>query len=68
MLFSRVRGQQGNFKFPRIETIHCDQQADSESYHQLYRYCIQPLEKERNKEEALENTLINVADWIEERM
>ncbi|MCI8517727.1 MAG: hypothetical protein HFG75_12835 [Hungatella sp.] len=60
-------GQQGNFKFPQLETIHKDF-VSSESYHQLYRYCIRTQEKDREKEEKLEETLRNIADWIEEGM
>lgn len=36
-------GQQGNFKFPRLKTVHRDI-VDAESYHQLYRYCIKTVE------------------------
>lgn len=60
-------GQQGNFKFPQLETIHKNLVV-SESYHQLYRYCIRTQEKEQSKEEKLEETLKNVAYWIEEGM
>ena len=60
-------GQQGNFKFPQLETVHKDQVV-SEAYHQLYRYCIRIQEKEYDKEEKIEETLKNVACWIEEGM
>lgn len=60
-------GQEGNFKFPQLETIHKNQVV-SENYHQLYRYCISIRESEKGKEEKLEETLKNVACWIGEGM
>lgn len=60
-------GQQGNFKFPQLETVHKNY-VTSEKYHQLYRYCIRIQDKEREKEEKLEEILKNVACWIEEGM
>ena len=57
-------GQQGNFKFPQLETIHKDH-VTSETYHQLYRYCVRTREKE-DKESVLEETLKNLANWIGE--
>ena len=58
-------GQMGNFKFPQLKTLHQDY-AGSDAYHQLYRYCIKlPLE-EQAKEKQLEETLNNIACWIEE--
>ena len=60
-------GQQGNFKFPQLETTH-RAFVTSETYHQLYRYCIKTQEKEFVKEEKLEEILGNVACWIEEGM
>lgn len=55
----------GNFKFPQLKTLHQDY-AGSDAYHQLYRYCIKlPLE-EQAKEKQLEETLNNIACWIEE--
>ena len=58
-------GQQGNFKFPQLETIHKDH-VTSETYHQLYRYCVRTREKEEDKESVLEKTLKNLANWIGE--
>jgi len=60
-------GQQGNFKFPRLETIHKNV-ASSESYHQLYRYCIRMQDRQQEKEKKIEETLNSVAYWIEEGM
>lgn len=60
-------GQQGNFKFPQLETIHKNMVV-SENYHQLYRYCIRMQEKQQDKEEKIEESLNNVACWIEEGM
>ncbi|MBO5032498.1 MAG: hypothetical protein J6D08_11545 [Lachnospiraceae bacterium] len=60
-------GQQGNFKFPQLETAHKNLVV-SETYHQLYRYCIRTQEKQQDKEEKLEESLNNVACWIEEGM
>ena len=60
-------GQQGNFKFPRLKTIHRDI-ADAESYHQLYRYCIKTQEKQSNEEEKAEDLLNDIACWIKEGM
>ncbi len=60
-------GQQGNFKFPQLETVHKNSVV-SETYHQLYRYCIKTQDKEQSKEEKLEENLKNVACWIEEGM
>lgn len=60
-------GQQGNFKFPQLETIHKDLVV-SGTYHQLYRYCIRTHEKQQEKEKSMEETLNHVAYWIEERM
>lgn len=60
-------GQQGNFRFPQMETIHKDL-AVPESYHQLYRYCIRIQEKEQDKEIKLEESLRSIACWIEEGM
>ncbi len=63
----RELGQQGNFKFPQLETVHKDI-VDSEVLHQLYRYSIRLQEKEQEKGERLEETLQNVANWIREGM
>lgn len=60
-------GQQGNFKFPQLKTIH-RASVTSETYHQLYRYCIKTQEKESAKEEKIEEILGNIARWIEEGM
>lgn len=60
-------GQQGNFKFPQLETIHRDLVV-SQTYHQLYRYCIRIEKKQQNKENMIERTLNHVACWLEERM
>lgn len=60
-------GQQGNFKFPQLETVHRNM-VMSETYHQLYRYCIRINEKDQSKEERLEESLRSVACWIEEGM
>lgn len=60
-------GQQGNFKFPQLETVHKGIVV-SETYHQLYRYCIRTQEKQQDKEKKLEESLNNVACWIEEGM
>jgi hypothetical protein len=60
-------GQEGNFKFPQLETIHKNLVV-SETYHQLYRYCIRTQKGEESKEEKLEETLKNVASWISEGM
>ncbi len=60
-------GQQGNFKFPQLKTIHKDCVV-SDTYHQLYRYCIRTHEKQEEKEKSIEETLKRVAYWIEERM
>lgn len=60
-------GQQGNFKFPRLKTVHRDI-VDTESYHQLYRYCIKTQEKQSEKELAIEDSLNDIACWIKERM
>lgn len=60
-------GQQGNFKFPQLETVHKDLVV-SETYHQLYRYCIRTQEKQQDKEKNIEETLNHVACWIEEGM
>lgn len=46
-------GQQGNFRFVSLETIHKDL-ASSEEYHQLYRYCIRTQENEHGKEQEME--------------
>lgn len=60
-------GQQGNFKFPQLETVHKNP-VSSETYHQVYRYCIRVQEKEQKKEMMVEETLNNIACWIEEGM
>ena len=60
-------GQQGNFKFVSLKTIHNDL-ASSEEYHQLYRYCIGIREGEHDKEQKMEETLNNIACWIAEGM
>lgn len=60
-------GQTGNFKFPLLETVHKGL-VSSETYHQLYRYCIRMQEKETAKGDNLEETLKNIASWIEEGM
>ena len=59
-------GQQGNFKFPQLKTVHGNS-VSSEEYHQLYRYCIRIEEGERKKEAELEDVLEQVAIWIDER-
>lgn len=63
----KVLGQQGNFKFTQLETIHKDK-VMSDSYHQLYRYCIRTQDRELAKEDKMEDTLKMVANWIAERM
>lgn len=60
-------GQQGNFKFPRLKTVHRDI-VDAESYHQFYRYCINAYEKQLDKEEKVEDALNDIACWIKEGM
>lgn len=60
-------GQQGNFKFVQIKTIHRDL-VTSETYHQLHRYCIKIQENELIKEKKFEETLNNIASWIAEGM
>ena len=60
-------GQQGIFRFPQLESIHKDS-VPTEAYHQLYRYCINLNERDRDKEEKLEETLKNVACWLGEGM
>lgn len=60
-------GQQGIFRFPQLESIHKDS-VPTEAYHQLYRYCINLNERDRDKKEKLEETLKNVACWIGEGM
>lgn len=60
-------GQQGIFKFPQLETIHKNT-VGSETYHQLYRYCIRTQEKQQDKEETMEGSLDNIVCWIEEGM
>ncbi len=60
-------GQQGNFSFPQLATVHKNVVV-AETYHQLYRYCIRTQEKQQDKEEKMEETLNNVACWIEEGM
>ena len=60
-------GQQGIFRFPQLESIHKDS-VPTEAYHQLYRYCINLNERDRDKEEKLEETLKDVACWIGEGM
>ena len=63
----KALGQEGNFKFPQIKTVHKDQ-AVSETYHQLYRYCIRTQENEQDNEEKMEQSLHNIACWIKEGM
>ena len=60
-------GQQGNFKFPRLKTVHRDI-VDAESFHQFYRYCIKSQEKQSDKEEKVEDSLNDIACWIKEGM
>ena len=60
-------GQQGNFKFPRLKTVHKNI-VDAESYHQLYRYCIKTQEKQSDTEEKVEDSLNDIACWIKEGM
>ena len=60
-------GQQGNFKFPRLKTAHRNI-VDAETYHQLYRYCINTQERQLDKEEKIEDSLNDIACWIKEGM
>ena len=60
-------GQQGNFKFPRLKTVHRDI-VDAESYHQFYRYCINAQENQSGNEEKVEASLNDIACWIREGM
>ena len=60
-------GQQGNFKFPRLKTVHKNI-VDAESYHQLYRYCIKTQEKQSDTEEKVEDSLNDIACWVKEGM
>ena len=60
-------GQQGNFRFPRLKTVHRDI-VDAESYHQFYRYCIKIQEKQSDEEKKVEELLNDIACWIKEGM
>ena len=60
-------GQQGNFKFVQLKTVHKDS-VTSETYHQLYRYCIRVQDEELSKEKQIEETLNKIACWIAEGM
>ena len=60
-------GQQGNFKFPQLKTVHKGI-VDSETYHQYYRYCIKTQEKQLDQEEKIEASLNDIACWIKEGM
>lgn len=60
-------GQEGNFKFPRLTTVHKNI-VDADTYHQLYRYCIKTREKQSDMEEKVEDSLNNIACWIKEGM
>jgi len=58
-------GQTGTFKFPQIVTNHNDN-ITSENFHQLCRYGIKVIEKDRSKEETYEEELKKIAEWIAE--
>ena len=60
-------GQQGNFKFPQLKTVHKDI-VNSENYHQLYRYCIKTQERQLDKETKIEDSLYDIVCWIKEGM
>ena len=60
-------GQQGNFKFIQLKTVHKDV-VDTENYHQFYRYCIKTKDKQLYKEEKIEDSLNDIACWIGEGM
>ncbi len=60
-------GQQGNFKFPQLKTIHNDMVAP-DTYHQFFRYCIRIREGDQSKEKKVEEVLNKIAEWIEEGM
>lgn len=60
-------GQQGNFKFPQLETVHKNI-VSSESYHQLYRYCIITRKNQFDNEKKMEDSLYSIACWIKEGM
>ena len=60
-------GQEGIFKFPQLKTVHKDM-VDTETYHQLYRYCIRTKDEQYNEENKFEELLNNVACWIGEGM
>jgi len=58
-------GQTGTFKFPQILTKHKDN-ITSENFHQLCRYGIKVVEKDKCKEENYEEELKKIANWIAE--
>lgn len=60
-------GQEGQFKFPQIKTVHKDD-VTSEELHQMLRYGISADAKDNNKMDRFEDILLKVADWIGEDM
>lgn len=60
-------GQEGEFHFPEIATVHKDK-ISIEDYHQMQRYGIQTDDRDIKKEKQLEEVLQQIAVWIEEEM
>lgn len=60
-------GQEGEFHFPEMATVHKDKISIDE-YHQMQRYGIQADDRDMTKEKQMEEVLQQIADWIEEEM
>lgn len=60
-------GQEGNFEFPRLKTIHSDN-INVEEFHQMQRYGIAPDSNNISKTEDFEIVLRKIAEWIEEEI
>lgn len=60
-------GQEGEFHFPEMATVHKDK-ISIEEYHQMQRYGIQADDRDIKKEKQLEEVLQKIAVWIEEEI
>lgn len=63
----RELGQQGNWRFDTFHTTHGDL-VTAKEYHQMYRYGVRVQKDDELKEKNMEEKMMQIAEWIEERM
>lgn len=63
----KTLNQIGIYKFPPINTVHGDNVRLC-TYHQLCRYCIQPINEHLSRITLYDTQLESIAEWISERV